>query len=165
MPESIADQIIDAIVQLFADIDSDNGTNFWYRPTKVSRIRTWKEAHFDATQKHLVFIRPGIERHYEEASSGWMRGELGLFVLVGRQHGLSATEAGGAPQPWTIGERCKRDLLKRLLLWRSLGVPFVYNIMTDEGLEVQHFEEALLPAWALLELHFTALYRYNRVSP
>jgi len=168
MAESKADQIVDAVVKKLASIQSDGGETYWHSPDRVRRVRTWKEAHFDPTLRHLIFIRPGQERHFEDGTGGRMRGELYLFIVTARQHKLSDPDGDSInPGPWTLAERSKRDILKAILQWRTEPtIPYVYNVMgEEEGLLAEHVDDALLPGWAILELTIKALYTYNKVTP
>lgn len=168
MAESKADQIVDGVVAKIAAIASDGGDGWWYTPDQVRRVRTWKEAIFDPTQRQLVFVRPGQERHFEDGTGGRMRGELYLFIVVARQHKLADPDAANAEVgPWTIAERGKRDVLKAVLDWRAdPAIPYVYNVMGEgEGLLTEHVDEALLPGWAIVEITIKALYLYFKGAP
>lgn len=165
MAESRHEQIAVALRDHLAGIIADGGANFWYTPAAVGRCLAWDDSFLDASLDYMLFLKPGLETHREEATKQ-VRAEAEMLVLIARKV-APVTErpfVEEEPSRWTIVDRCVRDVLKKLWDWTSNEdlATLIINIAT-EGVVVNRDDTAA--GWALGELRFVVDYQYQKVYP
>jgi hypothetical protein len=161
VPESRHEQIAAALMATLAAIVADT-SNYWYTPSQVQRTVVFEDAWLDSSLDYIILIRPGEERHLEEANKT-IDGFMEIYLLVLKQHRPSTENpyTEEAPTRWTVVDRCTRDILKKLLADVTLG-GLAVNLFS-EGVIVDR--ERFIEGWATQETRFSIQYRYRFAAP
>ena len=170
MAESKHELIAECIRELLASIEEDGGETFWYTPDAVVRVTFFEDAWLDSSigGGYLIFIRPGEERHAEE-SSGEVRGDMEVMILIARKNTRASENPFTEPTPtrWLEINRCVRDILKKLWGWTDPGV----TCFADTGLENISGEPMLVDrtqetgGWIFSTITIFPTYVYPRETP
>lgn len=170
MPESIRDQIIDAIVDQLEEIVGDAGVSFWYTPGAVRVVEAVNQACLDDTfadptsgKATIYLLVPDDEQDIEETTED-IDAIMNLDLVVARQidqvdHPLKTASSGSRSK---IQNRLARDAKKKLREDVTLG-----GLSHNVEIVRSEFgpEEVYAAGWAVVLMRLSILYSYWRTTP
>jgi hypothetical protein len=169
MPESLPEQIVEAIRARLAAIVGDAGATFWYTPT-VRRVRAIESTCLDNTfadpvsgKTTLYLLTPDDEEDLEEPAHT-VEAVMFVDLVVAREidkvdHPLK-TPVEGLPE--TIQNRLIRDAKKKLRQDVTLG-GLVDNV--EFRRTERSAEETFIAGWAVAAMRLQISYSYFQDAP
>lgn len=163
MPEAIPDQVADAIVTQLQAIVGDLGATYWYTPGLVRRAHVVSDQVLQASLETIYVLTPDRKTEERKAfGTGSVPIEATQFLtltLLGRFQ--TSNELNADPSRWTIQERMKRDITKKLLEDPTLGGLTFALDLTDSIEEPENYVDG----WAVVFQRLEARYVYDQATP